>query len=83
MAFQVALSKLNYFYVDARGIGGPGVSRQSPEVRQALKRTVYYLEDVYGIVVKPVRFPEMDKAFGLFNETLEIDRQVMEVPSYK
>ena len=69
----MALSKLNYYYIEG-GIGGSGVSRQSPEVRQAMMRAIYFLEDVYGINVKPVRFPEMDKAFALFNESMDIER---------
>ena len=37
------------------GIGGPMVSLLSPEVRQGLLRVVNYIEDMYGITVKPVR----------------------------
>ena len=36
------------------GIGGPMVSLLSPEVRQGLLRVVNYIEDMYGITVKPV-----------------------------
>jgi len=69
---DVALSKLNYYYIDGC-IGGSGVSRQSPEVRQALMRVVYYLEDVFGVIVKPVRFPQMDNAFAMFNHAASVD----------
>ena len=49
------------------------MSRQSPEVRQALMRVVYYLEDVFGVIVKPVRFPQMDNAFAMFNHAASVD----------
>lgn len=69
---DVTMSKLRYFYLDG-GIGGPGVSRVSPEIRQGLMRVVYYLEDVYGIVAKPVKLNGMEQAFNMYMETLEID----------
>ena len=50
---QVPLSKLRYFFVDGT-IGGPMVSSLSPEVKQGIQRVINYLEDMYGVTVKPV-----------------------------
>ena len=69
----VPLSKLQYFYLDGT-IGGPGVSQINPEVRQALMRVTYYLEDVFGIEVKPVRMPALDKAFDMFIAASDLEK---------
>ena len=37
------------------GVGGPMVSLVSPEVKHGISRVVNYIEDMYGLTVKPVR----------------------------
>ena len=60
---QVPLSKLRYFYLD-EAIGGPMVSPLSPEVRQGILRVINYLEDTYGVIVKPVIFYQVASIFS-------------------
>lgn len=67
---DVALSRLRYFFMDG-GIGGPGVSPPSPEVKQALHRVVNFIEDYLAVDVRPVRFPAMEGAFQLFEASVE------------
>ena len=63
---DVQLSKLRYFYLDTH-VGGPWVSRVSPEIKQSLMRVVYHLEDCYGINVLPFQFSGMEEGmFGTF-----------------
>ena len=37
------------------GVGGSMVSLVSPEVKHGISRVVNYIEDMYGLTVRPVR----------------------------
>lgn len=37
------------------GVGGSMVSLVSPEVKHGISRVVNYIEDMYGLIVRPVR----------------------------
>ena len=49
------------------------VSPVSPEVRQAVFKVVDYLEDHFGIDIKPISFPKMKSAVGYFLSAMNRD----------
>ena len=52
------------------------VSPLSPEVRQGILRVINYLEDTYGVIVKPVIFYQVASIFSFQKFDLKVIFQI-------
>ena len=62
----VALSKCK-FYLLTTSIGGNLTSVLDPEVKLAVQSVVDYVEDNYGVTVKPLHLPELHNCLSMFS----------------
>ena len=65
---EVALSRCQY-YILATRIGGNLTSVLDPEVRLGLQSVVNYIEDFYGVRVRPLHLPELDNCLAMFSSS--------------
>ena len=63
---EVALSRCQYYILNTQ-IGGNLTSMIDPEVRLGLQSVVNYIEDFYGVRVRPLHLPELDKCLAMFS----------------
>ena len=55
---DVSLTKCKYFYLITQ-VGGNLTSLVDPEVKMANQRVVDFIEDNFGVIVKPLHIPEL------------------------
>ena len=63
---EVALSRCQYYILTTQ-IGGNLTSMLDPEVRLGLQSVVNYIEDFYGVRVRPLHLPELDNCLAMFS----------------
>ena len=66
---DVFLTKCKFFYLTSH-VGGNAVSPVEPEVRHAIQRVVDYLEDNFGVTVKPLHIPELKNILSLYTKEM-------------
>ena len=63
---EVALSRCQYYILTTQ-VGGNLTSMLDPEVRLGLQSVVNYIEDFYGVRVRPLHLPELDNCLAMFS----------------
>ena len=63
---EVALSRCQYYILTTQ-IGGNLTSMLDPEVRLGLQSVVNYIEDFYGVQVRPLHLPELNNCLAMFS----------------
>lgn len=69
---EVFFTKCNFYYLVTH-VGGNLTSLIDPEVKMASQRVVDFIEDNFGVIVKPLHLPELKNLYSIFSE--EISRE--------